>query len=565
MSFRQHLRLGGLALTIATLVAFGCSDGDSAVGGEDQNVEAAKGPCSALIEDRSGEKRAAASIAGGDDAIAQLVFQHSTDSCPVSLRGLIDKLRAEGCGKEGIQADIVSERSVVFGRPDEGRAVLVPNCPGREPEDLLISPPASIGQTGALTEAAEIIARTKDGTFNFYALDGKKWQFFGDSRSMLKGPGPSSERKCASCHNSGGLVMKELADPWTNWDARINSGRVFGIDEMRANLAKNLGLDKPIEAFSGPMMSRSFNLEVTVRAGNEKWNQKRVDHLVKAGSAKELLRPLFCTQEINLAYGQGIHQNDDPAYASAIKKAGQTMRDDAGQAIMAWVHDPRTGIYTDTAGSPLVDAEQKPFTVNDKGVLLDPAGKAVTDRKAQMKPATDTPVPFVEVRQAAIDFEYIDVLLQRTLVSDNLVQAIENVDLGRPVFSETRCGLLEIVPNVALEPTATFAARLDEAMSKALAGKSGPAEAELAKNLASPADSKARREKFDAACSDRLSGKTGEPKDEVILDFLRMASQARNKLRKQPISEHAELLPFDNLAVSDNTRWDPATCKLLTK
>jgi hypothetical protein len=569
----QDVRLGlvtVLASAALSLLPSGCSrEGDGASAGDEQNIEAAsQSACTSLIEDRSGEGRSPQSIAEGDDAVAQLVFQRSTTSCPVTLRAVVDKLREQGCGKEGMKADFVSERSVLIGKPEGGRAVLFPECPDRAPEELVIAPPTTLHTTGPLTASAEIIAMTKAGTFNFYAVEGGKWQFFGDSRAMLKGPGPKAERKCASCHTSGGLIMKELRDPWTNWDSRNNSGQLFGIEQLRANLAWNLGIEGKVSEFSAPFMSRMFQLEVTVRAGNAKWNGKRVEHLIASGSVADLVKPIFCTQEINLEYGRSSFRRDDPradelAYAGAIRKAGQQMRDDKGQVLVGFVHDPRTGVYTDTAGNPLVDAAGEPFTLTEEGVLLDTAGKKVSDRKVATRPLVDTPVEFVHIEPAAIDTQYIEALVAQNLVSRNFVVAAAGVDLGRSVLSDARCSLLGSVPKIDIQPTDTLAARLDDAMKKALAAKTNrtAAENELARNLDSPAETDARAGRFFAKCDERR-GTAGEPLEDVILDFLRAASQDRKRLRKLPIAEHGELLPFDTLNVSDLARWDPATCKL---
>lgn len=550
------------AFAIGASVALGCSSGDEGETGED-NIESASSACSSLIEDRSGEGRSAQSLVDGDDPIARLIFQRAKTACPTTLRAVVDSLREAGCGKDGMAADFVSERAVLIGRPDAARTVLIPKCEGVKAEQLLLAPVSPVQTTGPVPTSVEIIAMSDSGAFNFYAVTGTKWQFFGDSRSMvMKGPGANSERKCAACHNSGGLVMKELLTPWTNWDARSNSGQLYGIEQIRENLAQNLGMPGKLEPFSQPLNSRRFELEPTVRAGNKVWNEKRLAHILESGTVKDLLKPIFCTNEINLRYFSSF---DDVAYAAAVKKAGQQMLDGSGRPIMMTVRREDNGQppYMDTAGQPLEDKDGNPFTLSADGTLLDPTNKAVTDRKVAMVPAVDTPAPDVQVVRADIDDEYEKLLIAQNAVSVELVNAIWRVDVTRGVFSDQRCALVAGLPDVDIKTADGRAARIEAAITSTLTSKSqrSAAESEFLESLTKPEVAGARETAFFTACDERRAGKTGEKPEDVAFDFLKMESQTRNRLRKLPIAEAPELLPFDALNVDDKARPDLKTCK----
>ena len=526
------------------------------------------GACETQIEDLSGEGRSAADIAKNNDAVAKLLLAPAAKGCPLTFKAVIDKLKAAGCGKDGMNADIVSERSQLIGKPEGGRGVLVPNCNGLTAAELLLAPPVTLHTSGPLPAAVEIIAQdTRSGVFNFYAAENGKWRFFGDSRSMLKGAGTGDERRCASCHTSGGLVMKELDSPWMNWPGQTGT---IGADEVRENLGKNL--DVPVSRFSQGF--REFKLQTTVEQANETWNRKRVEHIQQQGTVAELLKPLFCTQEVNFKNSGQIGGDVDvgasfevgavlgpDAYAKAIKASGQVMLDGKQQPVMRLKREGGSDTFLDTKGKPLQGPapDNAPFHVTEDGRIIDANGMVVTGREVAKEVAVDTVVPGFGVAVATIDASYIGALVERKLVSSTLERAIRGVDMTRPLFSDARCGLLAALPQVDLKSAQGLAERIDAALLKALEAKSPRTapESELLANMKEPdAVGAARFDKFASACAARQKSDAGA----FALDALRVLSQQRNRVRKMPIAEHNELMPFDKLNVSDSARLDPKTC-----
>jgi hypothetical protein len=515
----MNLRRSFSVVVLMSAAASACQSSGDDVAADEAAIQS--GACGSSIEDLSGEGRDAASIVGNDDLVAKMLLR-STDGCPLTFREVVGKLHKAGCGKGAMLADVVSERSTLIGKPEGGRVVLFPRCNtestfssgSEEDAELVLAPLQSVRTEGPVGDAVEMIAHDKTaGVFNFYAVEGRKWRFFGDSRSMLKGPGKGEQRRCASCHASGGLVMKELESPWMNWDS-TNGGRAPGIDDVRANLAKNLDLPE-IKSFSNPF-SRFFALEQTVTRANEAWNAVRVDHLVKSGTLAQLLEPVFCDKELNLGNGE----------------------------------------------MPLVDEQTSVRLELPRESLakVDAAAKtAVKDRQGNVL-AQDTVRAGFHAEHARTDLQYAELLIERKLVTQKLVTAIRRVDPTRSVLSDERCSLVASVPSVDLEST-NVSEKVDAAFAQALAGKANRSapENELLRNLQETEDAaRARSDKFFDQCAERLKN---EP-DALALDFETVMSAHRNRIRKHPIAEAPELLPFDSLGGSERTKLSVDSCKL---
>src|SRR5258706_5153007 len=125
---------------------------------------------------------------------------------------------------------------------------------------------------------------------------------------MLKGPGPDGRRRWRACHTGGGLIMKEFLSPWVNWDGQNENPNS---QEIVDQIGEGMGLPKvkdfrneehsAMTRFAGAAMQEQF-----VEPSNQRnWDPTRVSALKKklgsdAGATAELLRPLFCTVEMNL-------------------------------------------------------------------------------------------------------------------------------------------------------------------------------------------------------------------------------------------------------------------------
>ena len=138
------------------------------------------------------------------------------------------------------------------------------------------------------------------------------------------------------------------------------------------------------------------------------------------------------------------------------------------------------------------------------------------------------------------------------------------VDFTRPVYSATRCGLLQFAPTLDASKMTPDAIR--DGFKASLAGKPGAA-AELLKSLGSKADAAAHT----AAAQAFMKACAARPAKDMIADIVARASHLRNIVKTvhstgggqagQGIIEFPETLPVDNLPDSERT-FDPTTCTL---
>src|SRR5678809_785070 len=81
--------------------------------------------------------------------------------------------------------------------------------------------------------------------------------------------------------------MKELNAPWLHWEGDTTTP---GIADLIKGNPGDLG-----------QQSNGIELEGTVDSANSTWNKTRLKILKELGDTKEILRPLFCSPEINIA------------------------------------------------------------------------------------------------------------------------------------------------------------------------------------------------------------------------------------------------------------------------
>ncbi len=438
----------------------------------------------------------------------------------------------------GVNTRIVSDRSQVLDKADSYRAVITRQCDGRTDHELFMSVFGIGTPDRPLPQNVEMIGEdTTKGVFDFYAREDGQWKFFGSSLDLIGDgydcdaktgacePKAAAKTRCASCHVGGGLIMKEIHSPWVNWDL----GNTPGLEEMFAKHGDILG-----ERGSG------IDMETTVTTANSTdWVPKRVEFLKTKGVA-EVLRPLFCTLDMNL-------------------QSGET------SANQGFFLDQTWNVFDSVDLDPALYAAT---LIANKQVISNAFGKGGIPLQNKSGTVTDTFFAFTYPERGNIDLFYEQALLQAKIVDDDLVKDILSIDFTRPIYSPTRCGLLAFAPTLAPDKMTPDAIRAGFKVS--LAGKPGAA-AELLKNLGDTTDAAAHSAaaaKFMAACKAR-------PAKDMIPEIVSRASHLRNVVRSvkslkssqagqqggQGILEFPETLPQDSLPDSDRT-FDPVTCVL---
>jgi hypothetical protein len=483
-------------------------------------------PCDGIMIDKSG--RNAKKVAGRlNDPIANAVFKKGT-SCPTTYKEILAKLREADKAKcpdtsQGLSTRLISETGQLTGQPSLMRGVVTRECGPRKEHELFFSLFGLQPNASSLPPNVEIIALDKSaGVFNYYEADGNgKINFFGNSKDMLKGPASGDVRRCANCHVEGGLVMKEFDSPWLHWegDADIPGAQTF-VDKFKADLGTK---------------SDGINMESLVRTGNEIWNASKQKLLKTSTTTQDLLRPLFCTLDVNIGSattGADVTRLPGPSMVSLL---------DDQLGFRSLQIDP---------------ADYKAQIAANGQVVAGVAGKK------------DTAFGYTYMMRSKISSDYVNQMIKSGLIDENLAKDILMVDFTRPIFSKDRCDLLAKIPNIPVvnnslsTPTMSAPEIIRAAIVQGLGTPAaGTPAAELLasiKNKADDASHVARVKTFSDACTALGSKK-------LTANALTVASLNRTIARGLPILEFQETVVSDNLSVPAETRLNPKTCELTTQ
>ena len=529
------MKMNGL-LAIAASLAMpaalaGCigapDDGVDCLSGRCDDVpdsEVPDSPCDGIITDHSGAGHK--KVAGrNQDAFSKLVLQ-TGDSCKTTFQDMMAKLREvdkDGCAgeRDGITTRFIGEVAQLTQTPGSYRTVTTRRCGSRGTEGIIFSQFARSTSTAAPANAEIISFDETSGVFNFYDTDGSSMNFFGSSKDLLLGP-DGEDRRCAACHVNGGLVMKELDTPWANWEGHVSTP---GTDQV-AMAVTDFGTKTNGAEFEG-----------VVKNANTKWNKVRIAHLKSVGAkAQDILRPLFCTQEINIDNGANF---DSPI-------AGGTGGDQLSSIGADSLLDPTLKGFASIS-----------ITFQDYDDLIRQNGQRVDG----VAGAIDTIIDYQFVERSHIDNDYVQALKAAGIVDDDFIKDVLMVDFTRPIFSDDRCGLLTFAPDLSGDQLTAAAVRDGfisalESESPA-AGSPGATLLASLKSTSDGAEHDAKVEAFLTACK-------GLGSRQFLANALAITSLNRNKARELPVIETPPMLPTDNQSVDPASRLDPTTCQLTT-
>lgn len=459
-------------------------------------------------------------LAAIDDPIAAFLIKRG-EGCAPDYRALVEQLRTvdpDGCvaGRD-LTTRIVSDDARIDPQPDNYRTVTTRACGSREPHALMwtllsVNPTEDMGRRTFVEMQA--LDRTT-GLYDYWVFSGGRYRFEGNSLQAAAG-----SISCGGCHRDGGVLMKELDDPWIHWESE--GSPLPGVDALFTA--------------HGPLLGERGNgreLEALVRIGNDATIDARIAHQSDpaTGDVAKLLRPLFCSEQVNL------------------DTAG-TLVDGPVESIPAdLLLDPRWGVAA--------------------GVTIDPAVyEAAVVAAGQMVPGVagrvDTEFKLVFPERSGFDDAYVQALVDQGVIDADFMLDVLAVDFTRPLFSDARCGLLAFSPSFGAggiaepEPAAIRAAFI--AAIEAAAPAAGTPAAELLLNLLDPQDGavhRGRAEAFVAAC--------GARDDRPFVDDVLRTNQLAKELVRSTTSliEHSEQLSETQLDVEPSARLDPSTCALL--
>lgn len=513
-----------------------------------------------VLLDLSGKELKVEDMLANGDAVAQLVLNQD-GACALSVADMA-KVLASSCTDH--RSALVSERAQRLGTFTDYRSVTMLDC---DQGSVFLHYPILARELGAgsLSEHLEevqpaIIAEDKvSGVFNYYQATEADIRFFGNSLDMLEGTDLEAlepiegqeedfkisfdvDRSCASCHPAGGLLMKELDAPWVHWEPDFTSPKS---SELISSAAEIMG-DR----------TNAIDLEGEVIDGNDTINDSRIEH-VMAGLGSEfdvgdLLRPLFCTDEFNIG--------------SNFSESVSSFRFDD----VVVDRDFRTGLRISSSNDTYQD-------------LLTERGSHLLTELLGAPRFKETVGGFTFMHRARIDEDYIQKLINRGIIDQELVDDIRLIDFTRSLYSDERCELISFAESVSEEAVSGGPEKIRDGLIEALTaeqlneGRLKPAAGDLLTLLQETGTQPSTFiNPFVDACESRTGrGDTGD----MLSDYLEYEAQVRKRATSREAGESIEdpsfmqfrfpgvngfTMPIDEQPFQEGFRFHPQTCEATT-
>ena len=535
-----------LTMTCFGLV-LGCG-GDDAVVDENANPlsggkfdNAATAVCDGLMTDKSGNNFERGFITNLSDPIANFALRGGGD-CPTTFTELLNKLYVndnEGACRQDAEGEIergkghstmvVSETAQAMDTPTDYRLVLSRRCGDRKKEDMVFSLFGVGAGDERLPDDAEIIAWDKEaGVHNYYTLEGGEWAFHGNSQDLARQEGShDGQTRCAQCHTGGGLIMKELDTPWVHWEGHHDTPGARELVQNNPDLGSK---------------SSGSAMEGLTKSSLRRWNESRVQLNLADRDLNALLKPLFCTTEVNLDNAADFEGTDV-----------SSMRID-------FFVDPIWKSFG-SVGNNLSDAYEAEIEAIGQGVF---AGEDQLVRGED--PVIDTIFKLVFVERAFADKDYGDKLVAAGIIDAPFVKDVLAIDFTRPIWSAQRCEILAFAPKVddiegdlnAETLTAAFIASITSAEEEGLATT---AALEFKAHLENRDDTQTHQDRVNAYI-DACNAREAAP---LMTDIMKAVALTRDRARQLHVFEFGATMPFDETGITWEThqqfRFNPLTCE----
>ncbi|MFC5249198.1 hypothetical protein [Streptomyces nigrescens] len=388
--------------------------------------------------------------------------------------------------------------------------------------DLLISTGANSDPRTTFLQVAAWDDRNK--VFNYYMRITPAWIWTGNSWDALAAA--SRGRGCFDSHVNGSVVMKELKQPWINWQSQSAAIQLPDNDPLRDN----------------PLYRRVIgaeNLETTVRAQINRWTAARLEKVTAGGIVQHpdhLLRQLFTTTTVNLTstatQSVGIRPGDEPLrLPMGFWMNNDALLDDLGLEVEAPVPATTTALYAQSLATFGFRLEEKAGNFSRPG---------------------DTFFAFVVPEAALEDNAVVREMGERGLISPKFAACALMVDFPNPVFSADRARLMRYVPT-----TATAADSLGDRVAQQILAAAGtlPAdspEARFAAHWNLP-DATWR----DDFC-ERLTAYLKKVQERITTregfdDYVRLAESRRRQFKAMKLHEFELTLPVTDIPATAAT------------
>lgn len=382
--------------------------------------------------------------------------------------------------------------------------------------DLLVATQATGDPGRAFLQVVSWDSRKE--VFNFYMRIGPTWLWAGDSWDALE---PDSRGKgCFDSHVNGSVVMKELREPWMNWQSQRAKIQVDPADPLRG------------DSLYG-RVDGAEKLEKTVEALVRRWTRARLAKVTATGvvtSPHHLLRQLLTTTTVNLASTDSQSGAVTPADPPLVLPMGFWLN---AEALLDNLP------LRVTAAPPRMQADKYLDSLDRFGLHL---------TEGDFRQPGDAFFAFVVPEASFEDNEVINQMVSTGLLSAKFTACVLMVDFPNPIFSPSREHLMKYVPRGPADGSG-LAERIAESITEAVKWKKLPAESPEGEFAAHWGLSD---EEWSAAFSRRVEAYLKVVAERIQTqagfdDYVRLAESRRRQFRSMKLHEFSLTTPHTNI------------------
>ena len=293
------------------------------------------------------------------------------------------------------------------------------------------------------------------GRYNFYKLDRSgtnelSWKFRGSSVGASALTPRQRTGTCMACHVNGAPIMKELFFPWNNWHSFASEATYLKAEQPdRWPVAESKRLKEHLTS--------AEKLEKLIIPAIRRFNTRKINAsvrtdraVVEVTDAKELLKPLFQTTEVNFISSDrpsNLHPFSDTTSQSEIA---------IPDSFFLNVELIAGGGFAGYRGLGITESRQFSEMAKVEAAEYDRLVQESAVKLAGQRPG-DSHFAWFVPEASHIDNDEIDQLMGKGIVPREFVASVMAIDLENPILSTDRQRLLDFIPDrFQVKPTNTL-------------------------------------------------------------------------------------------------------------
>lgn len=366
---------------------------------------------------------------------------------------ITDFMKKSGCTPEGRfivsekgVAKVTTETAIDPRTIDQWRCGISPTGSGDSP---LIQDRVWISGPGT---AMHIISwDPASRSFNFYSADhpsaSSQIFFHGNSHRQAISVSNSFRHPCTNCHVGGGLLLRELHFPWAFWHSDVST--LPGVMRKEWVRVKNSALPvKAVEEFEITTIASLIAANQTFIKGlaeGRQFGNPRPQDSKGPAKYKDILYPLFCERGIELVTSPDSSSRSVP-WGLMINRLLVPRQGKVSLTRGLDSHRPQTTSRLDITG--FGDSEDFAGLGSNRGVVASYPNIGDWNKAAASiftLPTSGLGTRMLFPARHFSDDDLVSRLVASKIIPEEFAINILMVDIQNPIFSATRCGLLDKV------------------------------------------------------------------------------------------------------------------------